>query len=174
MKEKLDLLLNQVEVMERSISNFNERITNLEKLDLLLNQVEVMERSISNFNERITNLEDKMESLEHKINKIEKATMEELRKQKTLTNDSINELRQRIKEISETISNAKYENRKIALRNDMYSKRFNVLIYGIKEKSGSVWETKEETGKLVIDFFQHALLIDDPASIKLADIHRLP
>ena len=52
MKEKLDLLLNQVEVMERSISNFNERITNLEKLDLLLNQVEVMERSISNFNER--------------------------------------------------------------------------------------------------------------------------
>ena len=30
-----------------------------------------MERSISNFNERITTLKDKMESLEHKIVKIE-------------------------------------------------------------------------------------------------------
>ena len=48
------------------------------------------------------------------------------------------------------------------------------LIYGIKERSGCVWETKEETGKLVIDFFQNALLIDDPASIKLADAHGLP
>ena len=49
--------------------------------------------------------------------------------------------------------------KKIALRNEMYSKRFNVLIHGIK-KSGSMWETKEETGKLVIDFFQNALLIE--------------
>ena len=55
----------------------------------------------------------------------------------------------------------------------MYNKRY-VLIHGIKEKSGSVWETKEETGKLVIDFFQNVLLINDPASIKLAGIHRLP
>ena len=135
-----------------------------------------MERSISNFNERITNLEDKMESLEHKINEIEneKAITEELRKQEPKTNDSINELRQRVKEISEMFNNAEYENRKTALRNEMYSKRFNVLIHGIKEKSGSVWETKEETGKLAIDFFQNALLIDDPASIKLADAHRLP
>ena len=85
-----------------------------------------MERSISNFNEKITNLEDNMES---KINKIEneKATMEELRKQEMQTNDSINELRQRIKEISETINNAEYENRKIALRNKMCSKRLCVL-----------------------------------------------
>ena len=81
-----------------------------------------------------------MESLEHKINEIEneKATTEELRKQETQTNDSINELRQRIKEISETINNAEYENRKVALRNEMYSKRSNVLIHGIKEKRGSL------------------------------------
>ena len=116
-----------------------------------------------------------MESLEHKINEIEneKATTEELRKQETQTNDSINELRQRIKEISETINNAEYENRKVALRNETYSKRSNVLIHGIKEKRGSLWETKEETGKLVIDFFQNALFINDPPSIKLAEVYRL-
>ena len=28
--------------------------------------------------------------------------------------------------------------------------------------SGSVWETKEETEKLVNDFFQNVLLIDNP------------
>jgi len=33
---------------------------------------------------------------------------------------------------------------------------------------------EEETGKLVYDFFQNALLIDNPESIKLADVHRLP
>ena len=148
----------------------------LEKLDLLLNRVEVMQRSISNFNKKIAYLEAKVESIEHKINKIknEKATTKELRKQETQTNDFINEHSQRITEISETINNAEYENRKNALRNEMYSKRFNNLIHGIKEKSGSVRETKEETGKLVIDFFQNALLIDDPASVKLAYVHRLP
>ena len=90
-----------------------------------------------------------MESLEHKINEIEnkKATTEESRKNETQTNDSINELKQRIKEISKTISvwdSAEYENRKIALRNEMYSKRFNVLFHGIKEKSGSVWEKRKK------------------------------
>ena len=59
-----------------------------------------------------------MESLEHKINEIEneKATTEELRKQDTQTNDSINELRQRIKEISETINNAEYEKKKNCIK----------------------------------------------------------
>ena len=36
----------------------------------------------------------------------------------------------------------------------MYS--FNVLIHGIKEKSDSVWQTKEETEKLMFDFLQNA------------------
>jgi len=71
------------------------------------------------------------------------------------------------------INHTVYEYRKTALKNEMYSKRFNVLIHDIKEKSGSMWETKKETGKLVYDFFQNALLINNPESIKLADVHRL-
>ena len=72
------------------------------------------------------------------------------------------------------INHAAYENNKITLKNETYSKRFNVLIHGIKEKSGNVWETKEETAKLENDFLSNALLIEYPDAIKLADIHTLP
>ena len=58
--------------------------------------------------------------------------------------------------------------------NELYSKKFNLLIYGIKENEQNVWETKTESGKLVYDFMRDVLLLKNPETIKLADVHCLP
>ena len=57
--------------------------------------------------------------------------------------------------------------------NELYSKKFNLLIYGIKENEQNVWETKADPEKLVYDFMRDALLLKNPKTIKFADIHRL-
>ena len=57
------------------------------------------------------------------------------------------------------------------LSSELYSKRFNYLIYGIDEIA---WETSEQTVKLYRKFLNEALKIPDPNAIALADIHRLP
>ena len=54
---------------------------------------------------------------------------------------------------------------------ELYSKRFNYLIYGIDEIA---WETREQTEKLFRKFLNEALKISDPNAFALADIHRLP
>ena len=54
----------------------------------------------------------------------------------------------------------------------MYSKRLNILIYGLKKNLLDVWESKSE--KLALDFLENALKIENPQSIKFANVHRLP
>ena len=60
------------------------------------------------------------------------------------------------------------------LKNELYSKRFNILIHGQKEHNSHVWEAKERTKNIVHEFFQNALCIKNSETIKFADIHRLP
>ena len=61
------------------------------KLNLLLNRVDGLNRNISSFNERLSNVEDNMESLSPKFSEIasETATENELKRLEKLTNDSI-------------------------------------------------------------------------------------
>ena len=57
------------------------------------------------------------------------------------------------------------------LSSELYSKRFNYLIYGIDKIA---WETRQQTEKLLRKFLNEALKIPDPNAIALADIHQLP
>ena len=65
-------------------------------------------------------------------------------------------------------------NRRENLKNEAYSKSFNILIHGLEEHDSSVWETREKTGKIVREFFHIALSIKNGENIKFADIHRMP
>ena len=56
--------------------------------------------------------------------------------------------------------------------NELYSKKFILLIYGTKENEQNVWETKLESGKLVYNFMRETLLLKNSEIIKLADVHR--
>jgi len=57
------------------------------------------------------------------------------------------------------------------LQSESYRKRINILIHGIEE-SGA-WERKEETRKILDNFFENALHLTH-GEISLVDYHRLP
>ena len=63
--------------------------------------------------------------------------------------------------------------RKQFLLNELYSKRFNIIIYNIPE--AEAWETKEETLKKIIIVLKDGLKIENAeVEIKILDCHRLP
>ena len=49
----------------------------------------------------------------------------------------------------------------------------NLLIHGLEEKTGNVWETKAETTEILNKFLINRLQLD-PAKISRINIHRLP
>ena len=57
---------------------------------------------------------------------------------------------------------------------EFYEKSFNILIHGIPEISGNVWEKPMETLEHVHKFMKDGLHIFDPKSLPLANYHRLP
>jgi len=55
---------------------------------------------------------------------------------------------------------------------DTYSKRFNLLIHGLKENKDKAWETREEMEEIFLKFLTEGLGLSRN-DITLADIHRL-
>ena len=90
------------------------------------------------------------------------------------TDAAFDKLKNRCDDLEEYVQKANQKSRVDALMNELYSKKFNLLIYGIKENEQNVWETKTEFGKLVYDFMRDVLLLKNPEAIKLSDVHRLP
>ena len=60
-----------------------------------------------------------------------------------------------------------------ALQQESYNKRLNLLIHGVEETEGSIWEKKSETQVKLNEFLKDGLKID-PITLPLADMHRLP
>ena len=60
------------------------------------------------------------------------------------------------------------------LMRESYDKRFNVLFHGLHEELNSVWETCNETLKILHQFMRDGMNITNPSNIALADYHRLP
>ena len=86
----------------------------------------------------------------------------------------IEDLEKRLKDCQKQILESRNENRKKLLRNEMYNKRLNILIHGLEENTRCTGETKETTEKMVYNFLNEALGIDNLKTIKFADVHRLP
>lgn len=133
------------------------------KLDEVLTAVKAL-------TERIGSLEAKFVSFESKFRKI---------------NEKIEEQDRKIAELEkETNNKADYAEldgllaridrlEKEAVERESYSKRMNLLVHGLEEKEGNVWENKRETQEIFNNFVKQGLKMD-PNSIPLVDIHRLP
>ena len=59
------------------------------------------------------------------------------------------------------------------LMKEMHDKKLKLLIDGLKENKGNVWENKEKTAYIFQKFLSDGLKLE-PDSINLVDIHRLP
>ena len=100
-------------------------------------------------------MEDKFKSFDRRIDsnttKIGEVQIEQLKLRQTISQiqDKFNDLRQEKEEIG-------IETKKQNLSRELYSKRFNYLIYGIPESSDNVWETRQQTEKLFRKFVLRA------------------
>ena len=122
-----------------------------------------MEESSSRFDQRITKVELNVGKLEAKIYEIqsEKATYAKLDELEQKIKSSPEKLEKRIPNVTDWAPGRAYDDKKSALKNELYSKRFGFLIYGVKGKSNNMWETKQESTILAIIFFKEAIRIDN-------------
>ena len=60
------------------------------------------------------------------------------------------------------------------MNRDLNSKRFNYIIHDINENPGNEWETRDQTEWLFRNFLDEGLQIENPNSIAIANLHRLP
>ena len=146
------------------------------ELDTLLARVDTMDTSINKFNERLSEVEKKIENFGYDLTKLKEektATARELNDLTINVHNLIEDLEKRLKNCQKQFLESRNENRKESLRNEMYSKRLNILIHGLEENTSSACKTKETTEKMVYNFLNEALGIDNPKTIKFADVHRL-
>ena len=124
---------------------------------------------MDNFNERISDVENKITNPESQVEEIEKTKPD----YDPLNDPEVKTDAARCDDLEEYVQKANHRSGVDALMNELYSKKFNFLIYGTKENQQNVWETKTESAKLVYDFMRDALLLKNPEAIKLADVHCL-
>ena len=107
----------------------------LRKLNFVIEKSTTMQTSIDNFNERISEVENKITNLESEVEEIKatKADSDTLRDREAKTNAALYSLISSCDDLQEYMQKANYRSRIEALMNELYSKKFNLLIYGIKE-----------------------------------------
>ena len=132
-------------------------------LDYIINSLNTVEKKLEHLETRFTCFEKRIITNETRIDKLEKNQVES---QKLIT-----DLQKQTDELKGENEQVKRKAKYQELSCELYSKRFNYLIYGIDEIA---WETREQTEKLFRKFLNKALKISDPNAIALADIHRLP
>ena len=148
------------------------------KIDELLEKVNIMEISIKRFNHRISSVEKAVDDIKSKINDMKrlKASIEEVDKLKVQIEKFFNNFVKKLDNLYTIVQENQQRNRRENLKNEAYSKRFNVLIHGLKEQDSRLvyGETREKTEKTVREFFHNALNIKNSENIKFADIHHMP
>ena len=122
------------------------------------------------------------EELGKKIDDVAKTVTEVQNEVKVLKRDTtnkftavdadINSLCARVIELENKDKVRERENELSALRNDMYNKRFNILILG--KKDTGTWETRSQTLKTVRDILKDGLKLPNADTIPILDAHRLP
>ena len=103
-----------------------------------------------------------------------KASIEEVDKIKVQVETFSNNFSKKLDNLYTIVQENHQRNRKENLKNESYTKRFNILIHGLKERDSNVWEIREKTEKIVREFFHNALNIKNSENIKFADIHHMP
>ena len=111
------------------------------KLKFLIEKSTAMQTSINNFNERISGIENKITNLESEVEEIKKmkADYEKVNDFQAKTDAALDNLKNRCDDLEEYLQKANNRSRVDTLMNELYSKKFNLLIYGIKENEQNVW-----------------------------------
>ena len=125
------------------------------KMDELLQKVNIMEISIKRFNERISSVEQAVDDIKSDVNDMKRlnASIEEVDKLKVQVETFFNNFSKKLDNLYTFVQENHQRNRKENLKNEAYSKRFNILIHGLKEQDRNVWKTREKTEKTVREFF---------------------
>lgn len=160
------------------------------KLDELINamkdlteKVQIIDVKVSKLDNKVSSLDKRMAGLDVKVSNLEEhvtALDSETKRQKTMCEEfKINlhkseiDVTNKFKEIECNLKEKLSKIRQDILNQELYSKRFNLLIHGISEDTSKKWESQDETEEKFNDFISSALDMD-PNDIYLADIHRLP
>ena len=146
------------------------------KMDELLEKVNIMEISIKRFNNRISPVEQAVNDIKSEVNDMKrlKASIEEVDKLKVQIETFSNNFGKKFNNLYTFVQENQQLNGRKNLKNEAYSKSFNILIHGLKEHNSSVWETRENQSNSASTFFHNALSIKNSENIKFADIHRMP
>ena len=148
----------------------------LRSSNCLIEKSTAMQTSIDDFNERISDVKNKTTNLENEVEEIKatKADYDTLSDVEAKTYAALDTLKNKCDDLKKYMEKVNHRSRVDAFINELYSKKFNLLMYGIIENEQNVWETKIEFGKLVYGFMKDALLLKNPEAMKLADVNRVP
>ena len=160
---KLDKILD-------TLTNLTERINSIENR-LASNTERVSELDLK-LTKRCDNIEEssvkceRIEALEKKFDFMQASIDKKTDDLEKLT-DECNVLKTKLQML-------KHETEQELLANEIYSKRFNILVHGIEENKENAWETKCESEDKFRSFLTNALKIPNSHEIVVADVHRLP
>ena len=115
------------------------------KLDYIINSLNAVEQKLEYFETRFTCFKKRIIANETRIDKLEKNQVES---QKLIT-----DLQKQTDELNRENKPVKRRAKHQELSSELYSKRFNYLIYGIDEIA---WEKREQTEKLFRKFLKKA------------------
>ena len=144
-------------------------------MDELLEKVNIMEISIKRFNNRISSVEQAVNDIKSEVNDVKclKVSIEKVDKLKVQIETFSYNFGKNLDNSYTFVQENQQLTRRENLKNEAHSKRFNILIHGLKEHDSSVFETRERTEITVHEFFHNALSINSE-TIKFADIHHMP
>ena len=114
-----------------------------------------MERRFSNIEDRFTNLESRFSRIEGQISDYEN-TLGKLESNLTKVGETTEILKSRIDTVQSSMKQCKAQTKHDFLIRDMYSKRFNFFIHGVKEDSFNPWQRREQTEQIFDRRFETA------------------
>ena len=127
-------------------------------------------QAVDDINAKFDRIDQKLLQLEEKVEKRQDFLTEEV--DNKASGDELNQLKVKIQDLERKLELTEETKTKEQASKDVYSKRLNILAYGLSDSSNA-WETNEETLNVVNKFMAEGLCLD-ASSIKIIDIHRLP
>ena len=155
------------------------------KMDNVADRLSNVEVSVATLKSSLSLIEDKFEDRCKKTEKNidDKVTYVDLNEIIGRVNDleqyslhcdcKLENLTQKLSDFMHSINMKEQKNESNRIMQELYSKRLNLLIDGLKENEMNEFESRKETYALFTRFLREALGLG-PDSIQLADIHRLP
>ena len=140
------------------------------KIDTILLAIEKLSMRVRSLENKFMLFESRFQKIEHQLESNKEDIAKLTKKLDGLEPQvQFDELCSRVKYLEDVADKAKRE----ALQQESYNKRLNLLIHGVEETEGSIWEKKSETQIKLNEFLKDGLKID-PITLPLADMHRLP